>query len=306
MTSVLTRRAVAAAAVGVAVRAVLPARAQAPAASRPLASDVMPVRASDALAALESKHGGRLGVAALDTGSGRRIGYRAEERFAMCSTHKFLTAAAILTKVDQGQMTLDRRVPYDRSDLLEYAPITRKNADTGFMTLDALCAAAIEWSDNTAANLLLGLIDGPPGWIRYARSIGDATSRLDRIEPALSTAIPGDPRDTTTPDAMVRDLNLVLVGEVLSDASRTRLESWMFASKINGNLLHAGLPSGWRVGDKSGSGDHGTRNDVGIIVPSGAAPIVAAVYYTESIEPLASREQVIAEAGRIIAQSLGT
>ncbi len=305
MTPVLTRRAVAVAVCGVFSRR-LPARAQAPATTRPITPDALSAQAREALVTLEARHGGRLGVATLDTGSGRRIGYRAEERFAMCSTHKFLTAAAILTMVDQRQMTLDRRVPYGRADLLQYAPMTRRNVDTGFMTVEALCAAAIEWSDNTAANLLLGLIGGPPGWTRYARSIGDTTSRLDRIEPALSTAIPGDLRDTTTPDGMVHDLNLVLVGKALSNASRARLENWMFDSKIDGNLLHAGLPNGWRVGDKSGSGDHGTRNDIGIIVPPGAEPIVAAVYYTGSVEPLASREQVIAEAGRIIAQSVGT
>jgi beta-lactamase class A len=306
MTSVLSRRAVAAAAAFVVLCRGLPAGAQAPSTTRPSASDAMSAQARDGLAALESKHGGRLGVVAFDTGLGRRIEYRAAERFAMCSTHKFLTTAAILTMADQQQMKLDRRVPYGRADLLEYAPITRKNVDTGFMTVDALCAAAIEWSDNTAANLLLELIGGPPGWTRYARSIGDAASRLDRIEPALNTAIPGDPRDTTTPDAMVRDLGLVLVGKALSDASRTRLENWMFDSKIDSNLLHADLPNRWRVGDKSGSGDHGTRNDIGIIVPPGGVPIVAAVYYTESVEPRSSREQVIAEAGRIIALSLGT
>ncbi len=305
MTSAFARRAVAAAAVCVVLCRGLPVRAQAPAATRPFAPDTMSARARDALAALESRNGGRLGVVALDTGLGHRIGYRADERFALCSTHKFLTAAAILTMVDQRQMKLDQRIPYGRADLLEYALITRKNVDTGFMTVDALCAAAIEWSDNTAANLLLELIGGPPGWTRYARSIGDAISRLDRLEPALSTAIPGDPRDTTTPDAMVHDLNLVLVGKALSDASRGRLENWMLDSKITGNLLHAGLPNGWRVGDKSGSGEHGTRNDIGIILPPGAAPIVAAVYYTGSVEPRSSREQVIAEAGRIIAHSLG-
>jgi beta-lactamase class A len=306
MTSELTRRAVAAGGVCVVVCRESRARAQAPAATRPIASDAMSARLHNALAALEARHGGKLGVVALETGSGRRIGYRAEERFAMCSTHKFLTAAAILTMVDQGQMKLDRRVPYTRADLLEYAPVARRNIDAGSMTVDALCAAAIEWSDNTAANLLVGLIGGPLGWTRYARSIGDATSRLDRIEPAMSSAIPGDPRDTTTPDAMVHDLDLVLVGKALGDASRTRLENWMLDSKITGNLLRAGLPNGWRVGDKSGAGEHGTRNDIGIIVPPGAAPIVAAVYYTESVEPRSSHEQVIAEVGRIIAQSLGT
>ena len=149
----------------------------------PSGPDHSSVHARAALEALEARNGGRLGVVALDTGSGRRIDYRAEERFAMCSTHKFLSAAAVLTMVDQGHMKLDRRVPFGPADLLEYAPIARKNVDAGLMTVDALCEAAIEWSDNTAGNLLLGLIGGPTGWTRYARSIGDTTSRLDRIEP---------------------------------------------------------------------------------------------------------------------------
>jgi beta-lactamase class A len=306
MTSAITRRAIASAAIGTVIFPRLRARAQAPAAAGASASDAMPVRARNALAALEARNGGRLGVAALDIGSERGFGYRADERFAMCSTHKFLTAAAILTMVDQGQMELDRRVPYGPADLLEYAPIARKNAGTGFMTVDALCAAAIEWSDNTAANLLLGLIGGPQGWSRYARSIGDATSRLDRTEPALNSALPGDPRDTTTPDAMVRNLNLLLVGKALSPVFRTRLENWMLGSKVTDHLLRAGLPDGWRVGDKSGSGERGTRNDIGIILPRDAAPILAAVYYTGSAEPSASRDEVIAEVGRIIAHAFGS
>jgi beta-lactamase class A len=293
MTFVLTRRAAGAATAGVIICRGLGARAQAPA------------RAQDALAALESRNGGRLGVVVLDTGSQRGLGYRAEERFAMCSTHKFLTAAAILTMVDQGRMELGRRVPYGPADLLEYAPVTRKNVGDGFMTVDALCAAALQWSDNTAANLLLGLIGGPPGWTRYARSIGDGTSRLDRTEPALNSAIPGDPRDTTTPSAMARDLKSVLVGNVLSDVSRKRLRDWMLGSKITDHLLRAGLPNGWQVGDKSGSGERGTRNDIGIILPADSAPMLVAVFYTGSTEPSASRDKVIADVGRIIAQNFG-
>jgi beta-lactamase class A len=274
-----------------------PARAQAPTATHD------PAQAQEALEALEAKNGGRLGVVALDTASGRRIAYRADERFAMCSTHKFLTAAAILQKVDAGHLSLDQPISFGQADLLEYAPITRKNVGSGFMTVDALCAAAIEWSDNTAANLLLGLIGGPEGWTRFVRSIADQTSRLDRTEPTLNTAIPGDPRDTTTPDAMVRNLNAVLLASVLSEASRARLKGWMFASAVTDTLLRAGLPQGWRIGDKSGSGKHGTRNDVGMILPPDGTPILAAVYYTESTAPFASREKVVADAGRIIAEN---
>jgi beta-lactamase class A len=300
MTSALTRRSIMTSSIAVALCCALPTPPRVKA--QQAAPDAF-ARARRALAALEGGHGGRLGVVALDAGSGRRIDYRAAERFAMCSTHKFLTAGAILTMVDQGHVTLDQHVPYNRADLLEYAPVARRNVDAGFMTVEALCAAAVGWSDNTAANLLLGLIGGPAGWTRYARSIGDTVSRLDRTEPTLNTAIPGDPRDTTTPEAMVRDLNAVLLGKVLTDASRARLENWMLDSMIDGNLLRAGLPRDWRVGDKSGSGDHGSRNDIGIILPPRAASILVSVYYTESAEPVSSREQVIAGAGQIIAQT---
>jgi beta-lactamase class A len=301
MYPIVTRRMIAAAAVaGVFCRGPR-TRAQAPS-----ATDAISARSHEALVALERRSGGRLGVAVFDTGSELAIGYRAGERFPMCSTHKFLTAAAILTMVDQGQLELDRRVSYGSADLLEYAPIARKHVADGFMTVNALCEAAIQWSDNTAANLLLGLIGGPSGWTRYARSIGDATSRLDRTEPALNSAIADDPRDTTTPDAMVRDLNVLLVGNTLSDASRTRLTDWMLGAKVTDHLLRAGLPNGWRVGDKSGSGERGTRNDIGIILPSEGGPILAAVYYTECPGPGSSRDKVIAEVGRTIARGFGS
>src|SRR6185312_11710602 len=178
------------------------------------------------LAALEAERGGRLGVSVSDTGTSRRLDFRADERFAMCSTHKFLTVAAILQQVDRGEMSLDRKVSFTHADLLSYAPITRQHVDAGAMTVDALAAATTAWSDNTAANLLLALVGGPTGWTRYARSLGDGVSRLDRIEPALNSAIPDDPRDTTSPAAMVRDLDVVLLGKALSDASRKRFETW--------------------------------------------------------------------------------
>ena len=306
MTPSLTRRSFAVAALGTALSRTLSAHGQTSPATQQSVPDHISAQARDALAALEARNGGQLGVVALDTGSGRRIDHRADQRFPMCSTHKLLTAAAILTMTDQGHMELDRRIPFDRADLLEYAPITRMHVSAGFMTVEALCEAAIEWSDNTAANLLLGLTGGPAGWTRYALSIGDTTSRLDRTEPTLNTAVPGDPRDTTTPAAMVRNLNVLLIGKALSDASRTRLENWLLNSKITGNLLRAVLPDGWRVGDKSGSGERGSRADIGIILPPDAAPIGAAVYYTGSTEPPSLRDKVIAEAGRIITQTLSS
>jgi beta-lactamase class A len=264
---------------------------------------------AQAFAALETQHGGRLGIAALDTGSRRRLAYRADERFPLCSTHKFQTVAAILSRVDHGQMSLDRKLPYSRDDLLAYAPVAKEHVEDGFLTVEAACAAAIQWSDNTADNLLLGLLGGPAGWTRYARSLGDQVSRLDRLEPALNSGIPDDPRDTSSPAAMVGALDTVLLGTALSAASRARLETWMLAGKVSDTLLRAAVPAGWRVGDKSGSGERGSRNDIGILRPPRTnpftdAPILVAVYYTGSSEPLASRESVVAEAGRIIVGAL--
>jgi beta-lactamase class A len=257
--------------------------------------------ALDNLAALEAQRGGRLGVSVLDTGTQQRLDYRANERFAMCSTHKVLTVAAILQQVDRGEMSLDRKVTFGHGDLLAYAPVAKQHVDAGVMTVEALAAATTAWSDNTADNLLLALMGGPAGWTRYARSLGDSVSRLDRIEPGLNSAIAGDPRDTTSPAAMVGDLGAVLLGKALSEASRARLESWMFDSPITGTLLRAGLPEGWRVADKSGAGENGTRNDIGMITRPGAAPLLAAVYYTQAPGDMAAHDRVIADAGRIIA-----
>jgi beta-lactamase class A len=284
-----SRRSLIAAGVGAAVASVGSARAK--------------DGASDDLAALEAQRGGRLGVSVLDTGTQRRLDYRADERFAMCSTHKVLTVAAVLEQVDRGKMSLDRTVAFTRADLLAYAPITKQHVDAGSMTVDALAAATIAWSDNTADNLLLALIGGPAGWTRYARSLGDGVSRLDRLEPELNSAIPGDPRDTTSPAAMIRNLDAVLLGKSLSDASRMRLEAWMFNSTITGSLLRAGMPEGWRVADKSGAGANGTRDDVGLIARPGAAPLLAAVYYTQAPGDMAAQDRVIADAGRIIARA---
>ena len=260
--------------------------------------------AQGAMKALEARNGGRLGVMALETSTGRRISYRADERFSMCSTHKFLTVAAILALSDRGELRLDQLVPYSQADILSYAPITKKHLHAGAMTVSALCAAAIEWSDNTAANLLLKLIGGPAGWTHFARSIGDHESRLDHNEPSLNAAIPGDPSDTTTPASMVHDIDAILLGHVLTSSSRLMLQNWMLDNQITNTLLRAGLPKGWRVADKSGSGEHGTRNDIGLILPPPPrSPIIAAVYYTESPEPPPQRDALIAKTGRIIAQA---
>mgnify|MGYP001545120034 CR=1 FL=1 len=261
--------------------------------------------AVDAFAALEKRNGGRLGVAALDTASGRRLDHRSSERFPMCSTFKLLAVSAVLQRVDRGKEKLDRIIKYGKADLLEYAPVTRAHVGEGGMSVEALCAAAIELSDNTAANLLLVELGGPHGVTRFARAIDDNVTRLDRNEPTLNTAIPGDVRDTTTPSAMLNDLSAVTLGRTaLSKSSSERMTRWLLGCKTAAARIPAGLPAGWRSGNKTGSGQNGTANDVAIIWPSGRSPIFVAAYYTGSAAPDAERDAVLAEVGRIVAKTL--
>lgn len=261
--------------------------------------------ADDDFAALEKRSGGRLGVAALDKATGARLAHRADERFAMCSTFKFVAAAAVLAAVDQGKLRLDKSIPYGKADLLDYAPATKEHVADGAMSLAALCKAAVDLSDNTAANLILREIGGPAGWTAYARALGDATSRLDRTEPSLNTADEGDPRDTTTPLAMLGNLDALLIGDALSEASRKTLEEWMLAGSVTGPLIRAGVPKTWQVADKSGAGGHGTRNDVGVIYRPDKAPILAAIYFTASDLDMTGRNKVIADTAAIIAARFG-
>jgi len=184
----------------------------------------------------------RIGVAALDTGTGKRLDYRSEERFPMCSTFKLLAAAAVLKRVDGGQEKLNRFVSYEAKNILEYAPVTKAHLKDGGMTLGALCAAAIEQSDNTAGNLLLDTIGGPVELTNFARSIGDDMTRLDRKEPELNRAIPGDERDTTTPAAMCADVQRLVLGNVLSESSRHQLEDWLRHNETGALMIRAGVP----------------------------------------------------------------
>jgi beta-lactamase class A len=255
-------------------------------------------------ARLEADSGGRLGVAVRDTATGAQAGHRASERFPLCSTFKVLAAAALLSRVDAGGEWLDRRVQFEQRDLVTYSPITQDRVGGNGMALDEICAAAITMSDNTAGNLLLAAIGGPPGLTRYARSLGDEVTRLDRIEPELNEALPDDPRDTTAPAAMVADLARLLTGNALSVGSRRHLLDWLLASKTGDARLRAGIPRGWQVGDKTGSGERGTANDIGIIRPPDRAPLLVAVYLTQSTQSFEQRNAVIASLGRLIAAAL--
>lgn len=252
---------------------------------------------------IEQRVGGRLGVAALDTGTQRRLEHRAEERFPMCSTFKLPLAAAVLHRADEGKEQLDRIVSYGESDLLEYAPVTREHVREGGMTVEALCAAAVEYSDNTAANLLLATIGGPAGLTSYFRSLEDKVSQLDRKEPELNEAAAGDPQDTTSPAAMLADMRTLCVGNALTIGERAKLEDWLAHNTTGMRLIRAGVPSEWLVGDKTGRGGDNTINDIAIVRPPGRAPIFLCVYFTGSKASVTDREAAIAEAARVVVES---
>ena len=261
-----------------------------------------------ALARLEARYGGRLGVAAIDTSSGARMTHRAHERFAMCSTFKVLLVGAVLARVDARRERFDRPLSYSRRDLLAYAPVTRAHLGRharASLSLAELCAAAIEVSDNTAANLLLRAAGGPARVTAFARANGDAVTRLDRTEPSLNTAIPGDVRDTTSPAAMAATLRRLVLGDALSVPSRRRLSAWLAACTTGRERLRAGLPPHWRAGDKTGSGERATSNDIGLFYPPQRAPIVVTAYYTESRASDGERDRVLAEVGRIVVAAFG-
>jgi beta-lactamase class A len=256
-----------------------------------------------AIAQLEKTNGGRLGVAVLDTATGEHSEYRANERFPMCSTFKFLLATAVLQRVDGHQETLNRSVAIPSKPLLSNSPLTDPNAG-GTMTISALCHAALTRSDNTAANLLLETIGGPDGITRLARFLGDTVTRLDRTETSLNESLAGDPRDTTSPMAMAGDLNSVLLGNVLTRTSRNQLTRWMEASLTGLERLRAKLPTSWRAADKTGGNGEDTGNDIAVIWPTGRPPIIVAAYITQCIGAESKRAAMLAEIGELVKRSI--
>jgi len=256
-----------------------------------------------ALAQFEQANGGRLGVAVLDTATGERAGRRADERFPMCSTFKFLLVSAVLQRVDRQRETCDRAIAIPPKPLLFHSPSTEPHAG-GTMTIAALCEAALVQSDNTAANLLLESIGGPANITGFSRSIGDTVTHLDRMEPSLNESLAGDPRDTTSPKAMVDDLKSVLLGHVLSPASRDQLTRWMAANLTGLDRLRAKLPEHWRAADKTGSNGEHTSNDIAVLWPPGKPPIIVAAYITQCTGPETKRAAMLAEIGQLVRESL--
>jgi beta-lactamase class A len=264
-------------------------------------------QAQSSLALLRTELGqrARLGVAALDTGTGRSLRFDADSRYAMCSTFKLPLAAAILAEADAGRLRLEDEIVFGEADLLDYAPVVRDNLERGRLPIERLAEAIVEASDNSAANLLLRRIGGPAGLTRFIRRCGDQVTRLDRYEEALNSNLPGDPRDTTTPAAMLGLMQTLLLGDVLAPSSRARLAGWMEGATTGLKRLRAGLPPGWRAGDKTGNGANGAANDIAIAWPPDRRPMLIASYISGTEVGDAARHAAHAAVGRIVATAFG-
>ncbi len=254
-----------------------------------------------ALEALEKKEGGRLGVHVLDTGNGVQRGNRSDELFALCSTFKFVLAAAILQRHDAGSVSLDRALAVTKADITPNSPVTEENVGKT-MTVGELCHATMTTSDNAAANILLRELGGPEPVTAFLRSIGDTVTRLDRFEPHMNNADVenGDTRDTTSPAAMAATMKTVVLGDALTPASREIITGWLKAAVTGKTRLRAGFPKDWITGDKTGTGEDGPTNDVAITWPPGRAPLIVSVYYDRKASTMARDAAVIAEVGRIV------
>lgn len=255
------------------------------------------------LAALEKQSGGRLGVALINTADNSQILYRANERFAMCSTSKVMTAAAVLKQSESDKKILQRKMTIHAADLTNWNPVTEKYVNKE-MTLAELSAAALQYSDNTAMNKLIAHLGGTANVTAFARTIGDTTFRLDRTEPELNTAIPGDERDTTTPQAMAKSLRDLTLGNALAETPRAQLVDWLKGNTTGAQSIRAGLPENWTVGDKTGGGDYGTTNDIAVIWPEGRAPLILVTYFTQPQQDAKGRKDVLAAAAKIVTEHL--
>ncbi|HVH81991.1 MAG TPA: class A beta-lactamase [Stellaceae bacterium] len=261
--------------------------------------------ASAALQAHERTIGGRIGLFAENRKKRTTIAWRADERFAMCSTFKASLAACMLARVDRGGDALDRMVGYGEADILDYAPVAKENLAMGKLSVAAMCQAAVELSDNTCANLLLARIGGPAALTAFWRATGDRVSRLDHNEPQLNRTQPPDPQDTTTPAAMAASLRRFLLGDVLAPASRERLSGWMRDCKTGLDMLRGGLSSDWVVGDKTGNNGKDALGDIVVAWPSPDQPIVICAYTQGGSASQTELHKLFADLGRIVSRQLG-
>ena len=242
----------------------------------------------------------RIGVAAIDVATGNKVSYRGNERFPLNSTHKALSCGALLSEVDKGRLALTASTRFSQSRLVDYSPVTEKFVEPASITWRQLCSAAVSDSDNTAANLVVERVGGPAGVTRFLRSTGDNVTRLDRDEPELNSATPGDERDTTTPVAVSETLQKLALGEVLKPTSRRQLIQWMRDDKVADALLRSVLPPGWTIADKTGAGAHGSRSIIAIAWPLTGKPMIIAIYITETDASLTQSNEAIARLGNVL------
>ncbi|WP_405851768.1 class A beta-lactamase [Streptomyces sp. NBC_00090] len=265
-------------------------------------------RVTSRLRKLERDHSARLGVFGYDVRTGRSVAYRADERFPMCSLFKTVAAAAVLRDLDHDGTFLAKRIRYTEADVKRsgFSPKTGlpENLANG-MTVAELCDVTIRYSDNTAANLLLRELGGPTAVTRFARSIGDGVTRLDRWEPELNSGEPWRDTDVTTPRAIGRTYGRLVLGDALTPGDRERLTGWLLANTTSGERFRKGLPADWTVADKTGGGMYGGNNDAGIAWPPGGGPILLAVLTTKPEKDAAPDNPLVAEAAALVAAELG-
>lgn len=271
-------------------------------ASAPL-SQAVDLAALTAAAQQEEKTlNARIGITVLDTSTGKTLSYRGDERFPLNSTHKPLLCGALLKQAQEKKIRLTDSVLFDKSQLVDYSPVTEKHVSPQSMNWLQLCSAAVSYSDNTAANLISQKAGGPQAITAFVRASGDNITRLDRFEPELNEARPGDERDTTTPAAISHTLQKLLLGDVLSEASRQQLTRWMAEDKVADALLRKSLPKGWKIADKTGAGGYGSRSIISMVWPEKGAPMVVAIYITRTEASLAQSNDAIARLGGVIFQ----
>ena len=254
----------------------------------------------NALRDIEATARGRLGVHIIDTGTGRELGWRSDERFLMLSSFKLIASALVLARADRGEDSLERRIRYRQQDLVRWSPVTEKYVGGDGLSLAQLCEATMTTSDNTAANLILASYGGPAALTAFARQLGDTVTRHDRTEPELNVrSTSGEALDTTSPRAMANTVRKLLLGDALQPSSRNRLMQWLLANTTGGKRLRAGVPASWSVGEKTGTAGN-DANDIGIAFPPMRAPLIVTAYLAESATDSSTRDSALASVGRLL------
>ncbi|MBC1401350.1 class A beta-lactamase [Listeria booriae] len=258
-------------------------------------------QAKEALKQLEKKYGSELGVYAVNPKNSQTLQYNAQERFAFVSTYKAIASGVLLKNLTEQQ--LEKCVFFKKEDLVDYSPVTEKHVESG-MTIKEIIHAAVAYSDNTAGNLLFNALNGPKGFQDELRKIKDETTNSDRYETELNTAIPGDPRDTSTPEAFAKNLAFLTKQGNLQPKQLDYFKQTLIENTTGDKLIRAGVPKGYIVGDKTGAGSYGTRNDIAVIYSDDQdkEPLVWVIFSKKDKEDAEYDDQLIADAAKVLSQ----